>query len=400
MGFFDSSAATERRIPLGTIPKCGACGLFKKCRSPKMPYSGKGKKGILIVGDFPRQEEDERNKHFAGKDGQLLSRTLAKYGADLRDDCWLTNALICRPPRDRIHDDDAVDFCRPNILKTLKDLRPTTIILLGSAAIKSVINYAWGARGENTSDTRWAGWQIPSQKLNAWICPTFHPTFVIDEEDPIITNLFEGHIEEALDKVGRPWETVPDYKSQVEIYQEPNDPVIAKRIRRMIAFGKPVAFDYETNMLKPDSKAARIVSFAASNGDATIAFPWHGRAKDAAAELIRSRIPKIASNLKFEDRWTRAKLHTEVCNWQFDTMIGAHILDHRPEITGLKFQSFVQLGQEAYANHIEQYLKAEGGGNSPNQIHKIKLEDLLIYNGLDALLEVLVAKKQRKLFKE
>ena len=88
--------------------------------------------------------------------------------------------------------------------------------------------------------------------------------------------------------------------------------------------------------------------------------------------------------------------HT-VRNWDWDTMIAAHVLNSQPGVTGLQFQSFVLLGIEPYDEHIKPLLK--NVGKSPfNQIHKIDLRDLLLYNGLDSLCAYKVAMLQMKAF--
>ena len=41
---------------------CLSCGLFKKCNSPKMKVSGKGKRGIMFIGTAPNFSEDKKGK--------------------------------------------------------------------------------------------------------------------------------------------------------------------------------------------------------------------------------------------------------------------------------------------------------------------------------------------------
>lgn len=71
-------------------------------------------------------------------------------------------------------------------------------------------------------------------------------------------------------------------------------------------------------------------------------------------------------------------------------MIGAHAIDSREGTKSLKFQAFVRLGMESYNDHIESFLKSKGS-MSPNRVDKIELKDLLLYNGLDSLLEFKLA---------
>ena len=111
-------------------------------------------------------------------------------------------------------------------------------------------------------------------------------------------------------------------------------------------------------------------------------------------ELLKSPVPKIGWNLKFEEWWTEAEFGFTVNNWIHDGMEATHVLDNRHNITGLKFQAFVQLGQDNYAKHIEPFLEAEGG-NDLNQIDRIDLPDLLLYCGLDSLFERKISSMQR-----
>jgi hypothetical protein len=165
----------------------------------------------------------------------------------------------------------------------------------------------------------------------------------------------------------------------------------------MIEQGGAVAFDYETNMLKPDSKDAEIVCCSVCwEGKKTIAFPWHGEAVTAMSELLLSpKIKKVGANNKFEERWTRRILGHGVRGWVWDCMVSAHVLDNRPLITSVKFQSFVRLGQPSYDTAVGPYLKASDG-NKKNRIKEVDLGSLLQYCGMDSLLEWLIAESQRE----
>lgn len=397
--FFPESEALERK-PLSLIPKCGACGLFKSCKTPYMKFSGKGKKGIAIIGEAPGSDEDEKGRQFVGKTGRRLRDTLSKYGVNMIEDCFLFNALSCRPPRNYIKNEMMVEWCRPNVVKFIDETQPSTIILLGARSIKSVIGGFW--RDDVGGISKWAGFQVPSHRPNAWICPTFHPSYVIREEErrnTVAAIWWERHLEAAVNLVGRPWtdDKVRDRTNEIKIILNPQQ--AAKSIRLMACFNRPIAFDYETNMLKPDSDQARIVSCSLSDGKTTIAFPWHGNeVKEAMKAFLLSPCPKIAANLKFEHRWSLAKLGVNVRNWKRCTMITSHIMDNRPGITGLKFQSYVNFGQDDYDYHIKPFLESEYP-NDRNRIRDIGIEDLLKYNGMDALLEWELEEKQDEMMR-
>lgn len=396
MGFFAATEYANRRTPVSLVPKCGLCGLKNQCQSPLMPVDGKGKKRVLVLGEAPGADEDDCNKPFVGRAGQKLLEAMAKGGYSLREDCFITNALICRPPNNRTPTSAEVEYCRPNLVKVLNTYKPVAVLVLGKTALQSIIPLAW--KDEVDYLGRWTGWNIPSQKLNTWICPTWHPSYLLrggggEEKGAEIAELFfPKHIAKAFTHTDHPWETVPDWSSEVRVVIDSRD--AAKEIEYFLD-RKMVAFDYETTTLKPDNKVAEIVCCSLSDGKNTIAYPWIEPAVSATKEFIKSPVGKIASNLKFEHRWTATKLGIEVNNWVWDTMQAAHVLDNRKGIAGLKFQSFVLLGQPAYSEAVEPYFQSKGS-NSVNKIRRVDMQTLLKYCGLDSLLEYKVARLQMK----
>lgn len=396
-GFFAGSQVTQA-APTRSLPQCGACGLLQVCDSPKMPTAGKGARSVLFVGEAPGATEDERGRPFVGKAGQRLRKVLRSVKFDLDEDGWATNALICRPPKNRTPTSAEVVYCRPNLTRTIKDLKPNVIVPLGGAAVSAVLGPVWG---EDTGGVgRWAGWRIPSQDLNAWVCPTWHPSYILREDDGVLDAQFKRHLREATSLEGPPWpDGVPRWAADVR--RTTNAAQAARWLRGVAgAATGAVAWDYETNMLKPDGPDARIVSCAVAWGRTTpercFAFPWHGEAREAMGELIRSPVPKIASNLKFEDRWTRAYFGHRVRAWAWDTMLAAHVADNRPGITSVKFQAFVRLGVPVWNEKIEPFLKTRGDATMNEILREIKIDDLLLYNGLDASLEFRVAVDQAR----
>src|ERR1051325_10250425 len=175
-GFFHGSQL-HSRAPASLVPKCGACALFKACHSPKMKPSGEGRLGILIVGEAPGSTEDEQGEPFIGPAGKRLARTMRAVGLDLKRDCWITNSVICHPPKDATPTNDQIDWCYPNLANTIKALNPTVIVPLGAIAVKALIGNIW--REDPGSISKWAGWRIPCTKPNVWICPTFHPSYCL-----------------------------------------------------------------------------------------------------------------------------------------------------------------------------------------------------------------------------
>jgi len=368
-------------------PRCDACKLHKGCKHPKMPPHGEGKRGVLIVAEAPGRQEDEQGIQLIGKAGQRLRETMNDLGWSLDVDCWKTNAVICRPPDNKM-DVKFVDYCRPNLDRAIRDLNPRVIVLLGRHATESVVMGDWGDSAFTSLD-RWVGWTIPSQSLNAWICPTWHPSYLLRRNSPALDLWFQRHLKQALDLSGRPWpDGTPKWENSIDTCMDPG--VVSVALDRLVANKRAIAFDYETDRLKPDRDDARIVCCAVSDGEYTIAYPWVGDCVDATSRLLRSPVKKIAANLKFETRWSHRVLGHGVRNWYWDCMLASHVLDQRKSITSVKFQSYVRFGQPTYNNEVKPYLEAAGGANSQNramQYYHEHPEAMLTYCGMDALLE-------------
>lgn len=389
-GFFSpEQLASSPKRSISLVPQCSACRLYRGCTSKKMPVGGDGKSSILIVGDAPSGSDDDRRQHFSDANGALLELTLTKHGVNLRRDCWLTNSIICHPRSDRKPTSDEIGWCRPSLVNVIQELKPEKIILLGPSAVASAIPWLW--KNEVGLPSRWDGWRIPSRKINAWICPTWGLSDLTataygksSKDNPVRQVIFERHVKAAMELKGRPWDKVPDPDKQIRI--ELDDRRAADAVREMTAKGRTMAFDYETTGLKPDNGKVRIHCCSVSDGVTSVAFPWQGKAIEAVREFLKSPVPKVGANVKFEARFTRAELGFWPRGWLWDLVLMAHVMDNRAGICSVKFQSFVRQGTDAWDEEIGPYLKAKRA-NDENTIRQFPLAKVLKYCALDSLHE-------------
>jgi uracil-DNA glycosylase family 4 len=353
-----------------------------------MPVYGRGGKDVLVVGEAPGATEDEQNRPFVGKAGQFLRDTLESFTVDLDEDAWTTNALICRPPKNATPDVKQISHCRPNIIAAIRKYQPSVIVTLGRSALVSILEPFW--KSDIGPMEKWTGWTIPLAQH--WICPTYHPSYLLRMKNPLMDRLFSSHLERAFEIKEAPPATENLLDEVQVLYDEAE---IYNSIKDIDRVGGWVSVDFETTCIKPEWPEAKIVSCAISNGKHTIAYPWFGKAAFATGMLLHSgRTKKIASNLKMEERWTLRNFGRPVTNWGWDVMLATHCLDNRPGICSLKFQAFVKLGISSYNERVEPYLESTRGPY--NRIEEIELKDLLLYNGLDAILQYRLAMVQRK----
>lgn len=371
---------------------CSNCGLLNQCRTPRMRSVGAGKRGILIVGEWPTESDDRHGRPFSGRDGTFLRDELARAGIDMLEDCVLTHANRCRPMKGEPTDRQRAQ-CRKYLYRLIESINPKKIIPLGSAALKGL----YGHRSiEIGAISKWAGAQIPDQELGTWVLPNWDIDYVraVGEDNGAALAWFRRFLKNAVQR--------PDsfffhhYDSDIEILREP------RRIREVLCEmenSEVSAFDYETTGLKPYNEGHRIVSASVCSGDTGYAFMMHNPGvKDAFRSYLRSESKKIAHHIKFEMLWSAVVLGEQVRNPYWDTMEAAHILDNRKGITGLKHQTFVNLGISEYETELEQYLRAEknAGANARNQIEKCPQSLLLSYGAQDALYTMRLYERQRE----
>jgi len=129
---------------------------------------------VMVIGEGPGAEEDERGEPFVGKAGKLLDRMLAEAG--LAGQVFITNTVFWRPPGNRTPSPQEQAVCAPFVERAFALLRPKAVLLLGAAAAKSVLATDEGImrmRGQ------WKEWRLAEGNVSAPVMPTFHPAFLL-----------------------------------------------------------------------------------------------------------------------------------------------------------------------------------------------------------------------------
>lgn len=379
-------------------PLCNKCGLDKQCLTPKQPIYGRGEKGILIVGTSPSPEEDYTGRREESRDHDLLKGALGNLGIDLERDCWWINAVNCIPynkkQERRAPTDTEMDSCRPMLQKALRDLKPSTIVLFGEFAIKSLYTPE-GLQFLKVEQYR--GKRIPDAKIGAWVTATYGiEEMVAEDYNQNKRMIFDFDINNAASLVSLPVPVKIDYDSRVHILTEFKD---VEFVLNQVIDGVPEYFvhDYEANTFKPYRDFARLysMSFKTALDAHAFSFPvhwpghWSNEQEGIVSALIRRilshrRIGKIAHNMGMEDSWAAVRLEVVVAPWLWDTMISQHILDTTPNTKGLKDQAWFRYGVHGYDDEVEPYLKS-AAGTEKNTIHKAPKHLILHYGGLDSV---------------
>jgi DNA polymerase len=163
LGPAEALAGQER-----ALQGCRRCRLCEG-RNTIVFGSGSPRAELIVIGEGPGADEDAQGKPFVGRAGQLLTKMLESVQLS-RDECFITNAVKCRPPGNRNPEPDELASCAPFLAAQLGVLQPKVVLALGSVATQALLQ------------TR-----EPIGKLRgrihpyggAVLIPTFHPAFLL-----------------------------------------------------------------------------------------------------------------------------------------------------------------------------------------------------------------------------
>lgn len=135
---------------------CLRCPLNKTRKSP-VSGSGNPRSPIMVVGDIPRQSNDNSGKPFSGRAESRLHRMLRS--ADINpDQVYYTIAVRCYPGRDNHYPSaKAADRCREYLRAELKIVRPRAVILCGLDTLKWTLIRKSSERVDDSSFIKWVG---------------------------------------------------------------------------------------------------------------------------------------------------------------------------------------------------------------------------------------------------
>jgi len=406
-GFFKLPKKAKRRTgtrkartPRAARLTCGeSCTLLTGCHSPKMPHYGKGRHRLLIMAEAPGSAEDAQGVPLVGGSGALLRQMMRRAGLNMDMDCWRTNAIRCRPPNNRTPTGREIKTCKEFWLREVQELKPRVVLLVGNVALTAWMDGRW--RKELGGISRWRGYAVPDYERGCWFVATYHPAFLLRRgktTDPATLQVQDDI--KLVARLAKQKSQLPKMIVAQDCIKRLMEPREIIECLRSIKAGDRITIDYETTGIKPHAEGHRIVTCAVSPSvDGAWAFPMNdGRVQKTVARLMANPdIEKIAANIAFENEWSRVILGVEPRNWIWDTVLAAHILDNRPNITSVKFQAARRWGIFDYNKSVAKFLESkEDGANAFNTIDKAPMDDLLLYCGMDALLEHRLAYAQMR----
>jgi len=147
------SSPRERREALKDVYRqargCVRCPQLAATRHTVVFGSGNADADLMFVGEAPGANEDRQGLPFVGQAGRLLDDLLGGVGFR-REDVFITNVLMCRPPGNRDPHPVEVEHCQDWLWEKIAQVEPRVICTLGNFATKLL-------RGDPTGITRLHG---------------------------------------------------------------------------------------------------------------------------------------------------------------------------------------------------------------------------------------------------
>lgn len=132
----------------------------------------------MVVGEAPGAEEDAVGRPFVGRSGKLLNDAMEQADLD-RSACFITNVVKQRPPKNRTPTPSEIEAHRPFLLKEVKEVQPSFVLLLGNIAFSTMTMWDGGImrmRGSIKPNEH----AFPSQ---VQVYATIHPSAALRSRD-------------------------------------------------------------------------------------------------------------------------------------------------------------------------------------------------------------------------
>ena len=124
---------------------------------------------VMFVGEGPGENEDLQGEPFVGAAGKFLDEMLSIIDLG-RENCYITNIVKCRPPRNRDPMQTEQDACIGFLRAQTKLIQPKIIVCLGRIAAMKLIKEDFKITSEHGQWFERGGVQMTA---------TFHPAALL-----------------------------------------------------------------------------------------------------------------------------------------------------------------------------------------------------------------------------
>ena len=177
--------------------KCCRCTELCKNRTQVVFGDGNPNSKIVFIGEAPGANEDKQGIPFCGMSGKVLSELLSSVGLS-REDIFITNTILCRPPDNRNPAKEEVENCRNRLDQLIEIMQPTVIVTIGNFATERILGKT-GIKSIHGKIFDWQGRKVvpiihPASYLYSGRNPELFKQF--QEDFQTISNLVKENIKQ------------------------------------------------------------------------------------------------------------------------------------------------------------------------------------------------------------
>lgn len=150
------------------------CALRRMGARQSVFARGKPDAEVMLIGEGPGADEDQRGEPFVGKAGQLLDRMLDSIG--LKDEAFITNTVFWRPPGNRTPTVEEQMTCAPFVEKAIALVQPRILVFVGGASAKFMLK---SEQGVLSLRGKWHEWRPAEGGQTYPALPILHPAYLL-----------------------------------------------------------------------------------------------------------------------------------------------------------------------------------------------------------------------------
>ncbi len=117
---------------------CRRCPELCGSRTQVVFGSGNPQADVLLIGEAPGAHEDTQGIPFCGMSGKILNELLVSAGL-LKEQIFITNTILCRPPGNRNPTKQEVENCSERLNQLIALMEPKVIVTIGNFATDRII---------------------------------------------------------------------------------------------------------------------------------------------------------------------------------------------------------------------------------------------------------------------
>lgn len=311
-------APVEVEAPLAVDGDCQRCTIpaRRRLRNACIAPEWEGEPGgLLVVSDYPGQKEDHLGRPFVGQTGQYLRPKLKQWW---QGPIALDNTVKCYPGKEGVTDEH-VRACRGYLAKTIREVQPSKILVMGRTAMAGVL----GRQLPPMSVRKGYGWvRVGSNDVPAYLFP--NPAAALHNR--FVREYLEEDLEWAL-TTDPPFG--PVWEGEARLVETEEDAELAAADLRAAGW---FAYDAETAGFMWEAFQVVCVSLCPAARDYAWAWADAGLSKPGCRrvlqELLRDRtVEKTGQNEKYDRLSAKLDLGARVRGTTDDTRLLRRLLE-------------------------------------------------------------------------